>query len=76
MIEVHRLGQGHAFELNPDFIISIEDHPDTTIVLSTGTRVVVEETVDAVVGLIRAWRVGLLADAFAQTESSRPVGLR
>ena len=76
MIELHRLGQGHAFELNPDFIISVEDHPDTTIVLSTGTRVVVEEPVGAVVELIRLWRVGLLADALGQTQASRPVGVR
>jgi uncharacterized protein YlzI (FlbEa/FlbD family) len=77
VIELHRLGQGgHAFELNPDFVVSIEAHPDTTIVLSTGARIVVGEGVETVVDRIRDWRAGILADALGRTNASRPVPLR
>jgi uncharacterized protein YlzI (FlbEa/FlbD family) len=69
MIQLHRLG--HAadapFTLNPDLIVTVEANPDTTIVLTTGTRVVVAESVDQVVGEVRDWRAGILAGAFHRT---------
>ena len=46
MIQLHRLGAGPApFTLNPDLIVTVEANPDTTIALTTGTRVVVSESV-------------------------------
>jgi flagellar protein FlbD len=77
VIELHRLGHdGHVFELNPDFVVTIEAHPDTTIVLSTGARIVVREEVEAVVARIRAWRAGILADALEGSNASSVVPLR
>src|SRR5256885_1074278 len=70
MIELHRLGAGPApFRLNPDLIVTVEATPDTTISLTTGTKVLVAEGVEAVVGAVRGWprnatgprRDGLLA---------------
>ena len=77
MIELHRLGQGDVpFQLNPDLVMTIEAVPDTTIVLTTGTRVVVAESVEQVVEEIAAWRVRLLADALGRANASRVVSLR
>jgi flagellar protein FlbD len=77
MIELHRLGQGgQPFQLNPDLVFTIEATPDTTIVLTTGNRVVVSEAVEQVVDEIRAWRVQILADALARANASSVVPLR
>jgi flagellar protein FlbD len=77
MIELHRLGQdGLPFKLNPDLVLSIEAVPDTTIVLTTGNRVVVAESVEQVVDEIAEWRVRVLADSLARVNASRVVPLR
>src|SRR3954468_19493009 len=56
MIELHRLGAGPApFHLNPDLIVTVEATPDTTIALTTGTKVMVAEGVEAVVAGRWAW---------------------
>ncbi|HEY3019637.1 MAG TPA: flagellar FlbD family protein [Solirubrobacteraceae bacterium] len=71
MIQLHRLGAGPApFTLNPDLIVTVEANPDTTIALTTGTRVVVTESVEAVVAAVREWRAGILAGAFHRTNTS------
>ena len=71
MIELHRLGAGPApFMLNPDLIVTVEATPDTTIALTTGTKVLVAEGVEAVVAAVRNWRAGILAGAFHQTNTS------
>jgi flagellar protein FlbD len=77
MIELHRLGQGDlSFQLNPDLVLSIEAVPDTTIVLTTGNRVVVRESVEQVVAEIADWRVRVLADSLDRVNASRVVPLR
>ncbi len=64
MIELHRLGaQGEPLWLNPDLIATIEAHPDTVVALTTGTKVVVAESVDEVVDRVRAWRVSVARGA-------------
>lgn len=56
MIELHRIGQsGEPFSLNPALVVSIEAHPDTTLLLATGARLVVAEPPERVVELINAW---------------------
>jgi flagellar protein FlbD len=45
----------------------VEETPDCHVTLTTGTRYVVLETADEVVEAVRAWRVGILADALART---------
>ena len=77
MIELHRLGKGdEPFQLNPDLVMSIEALPDTTIMLTTGNRVVVAESVEQVVDEIADWRVRILADSLSRVNASRVVGLR
>ena len=77
MIELHRLGKGdEPFQLNPDLVMTIEAVPDTTIVLTTGNRVVVTESVEQVIDAIRDWRVSVLADSLARANPSRVVPLR
>lgn len=64
MITLHRLGgDTEAFVLNVDLISTIEAHPDTVITLTTEKRVVVTESVDAVVEAVREWRVAILTGA-------------
>jgi flagellar protein FlbD len=74
MIELHRLGAGPApFHLNPDLIVTVEATPDTTISLTTGTKVMVVEGVEVVVARIKEWRAGILAGAY--TRSSPSIGV-
>jgi flagellar protein FlbD len=77
MIELNRLGADHVpFHLNPDLIVTVESNPDTTIALTTGTKVVVCESVEAVVGAIRDWRAGILAGAYSRTTPAKPALVR
>ncbi len=70
MIEVNRLGaHGDPVWINPDLIATMEAHPDTVVVLTTGTKLVVAESVDEVVARVRAWRVDVLERALG----SRPL---
>ncbi|HEX8123478.1 MAG TPA: flagellar FlbD family protein [Solirubrobacteraceae bacterium] len=69
MIELHRLGaHGDPVWLNPDLIATIEAHPDTVLALTTGTKVVVAETVEDVIDLVRAWRVSVARGALKPVE--------
>lgn len=64
MILLHRLGASHdAFHLNPDLIQTIEANPDCLVALTTGTKLLVEETPEQVVDAVRAYRVEILEDA-------------
>jgi flagellar protein FlbD len=77
MIELHRLGQDDLpFQLNPDLVLTLEAVPDTTIVLTTGNRVVVAESVEQVVDEIAAWRVRILADSLTRANASKVTPLR
>ena len=48
MIKLTRLG-GEPFVLNADLIRYVENRPDTFVTLTTGERVVVEESMDKVI---------------------------
>ncbi len=64
MIELNRLGaHGDPVWVNPDLIATMEAHPDTVIVLTTGTKLVVAESVEEVVDRVRAWRVSVARGA-------------
>lgn len=64
MIRLHRLGgEGHEFDLNPDLVLSVESTPDTVVTLTTGSKLVVAESPDAVTAAVREWRVGILERA-------------
>ena len=64
MIQLHRIGHTHEpFSLNPSLVVTIEAHPDTTILLATGARLVVAEDAERVVELIDAWHASVAAAA-------------
>jgi flagellar protein FlbD len=55
MIKVTRL-DGEEYYLNPHQIESIEVHPDTTLVMLTGKKLIVREGVQDVLGRIEDYR--------------------
>lgn len=63
MIELTRLN-GSVFWLNPHEIEHMEARPDTTIVLLSGNRIIVQEPPSEVVDRIVAYRkrIGSLSD--------------
>ena len=66
MIRLHRLGHlAEPFSLNPDLIVTVQAQPDTHIVLSTGTSLLVCETPDEVTDAVRRWRTLILSEALA-----------
>lgn len=68
MIRLHRLGGSeHEFDLNPDLVLTVETSPDTTVTLTTGSKLVVAESADSVTAAIREWRVGILERALKRT---------
>ena len=69
MIQLNRLGaHGEPVWVNPDLIATIEAHPDTVIALTTGTKVVVADSVDEVIERVRAWRVSVARGALKPVE--------
>ena len=54
VIRLHRLAHREEdFLLNPDLILSIEATPDTTVTLTTHTKLIVSESQEEVVELVR-----------------------
>lgn len=54
---------GTRFGLNPDLIERVDETPDTVVLLVTGSRYVVQETLDDVVALMRNARASVLTAA-------------
>lgn len=54
---------GTRFAVNPDLIERMHESPDTTLVLVTGTSVVVTESLDAVIDLIVDFRARVVSRA-------------
>jgi flagellar protein FlbD len=72
MIVLHKLGHGaERFYLAPDLIVTVEANPDTVITLTTGAKMLVVESPQEIVELVRASRVGVLVDALEQREQER-----
>jgi flagellar protein FlbD len=66
MITLHRLVHtDEVIHLNPDLIQSVEACPDTTVRLTTGQRILVDETPVEVTEAIRVWRAQVLAEAMS-----------
>ncbi|WP_286175833.1 flagellar FlbD family protein [Arthrobacter sp. NEB 688] len=51
---------GTRFGINPDLVERVDETPDTIVLLVTGSRYVVQETLDEVVGIMRASRASVL----------------
>jgi len=67
VIKLHRLGQdAEEFHLNPDLVSIVEAHPDTVVTLTTGVRVLVQETPEEITALVRAWRASIARDALGE----------
>jgi len=55
LIKLHRL-DGHEIVLNEELIETIQSVPDTLITLTTGNKLVVKESVDAVISLVQSYQ--------------------
>jgi flagellar protein FlbD len=72
MITLHRLGHTeHPLHLNCDLIFTVESTPDTVVTLTTGVKIVVDETPDEVADAVREWRVGIMTEAFNRKRPRR-----
>ena len=65
MIILTRLGGGLPVAVNPDLIERAEPTPDTVITMVDGHKLVVVESVEQVITLIRDWRADVAASALA-----------
>jgi flagellar protein FlbD len=64
MIPLHRLTHPeHTLYLNPDLIQTVEANPDTVVALTNSSKLVVRESPQEVLALIRDWRAGILSRA-------------
>jgi flagellar protein FlbD len=72
MIILHRLGH-HAepFQLSPDLIVTVEATPDTVLTLTTGAKIVVNESPESVAQRVRKARVAILVDAARARDDER-----
>jgi uncharacterized protein YlzI (FlbEa/FlbD family) len=76
VIRLHRLGhRDEVFHLNPDLIAFIESTPDTVLTLTTHSKVIVHEPAEEVVAAVRAWRAGILEQAFPRIRRRSDVPL-
>ncbi len=74
MIILHRLGhQAEPFYLSPEMIVTVEANPDTVVTLTTGAKIIVNETPEIVVARIKRARVEVLVEA-AQTRDDERDG--
>ena len=61
MVRLTRLN-GREVVVNAELIESIEQHPDTTLTLATGSKIVVKENTDAVIDKIIEYRRKILSE--------------
>jgi flagellar protein FlbD len=59
MIKLTRLKNPDRFVLNAELIETIEETPDTVITLTTGKKLIVEETMDEIVRMVIDYRRSL-----------------
>ena len=61
MIKVARLKSQEEFVLNAELIETIEETPDTVITLTSGRKLIVEESMDQVVRKIMDYRRAIIS---------------
>jgi flagellar protein FlbD len=72
VIVLHRLGhQAEPFYLSPEMIVTVEANPDTVVTLTTGAKIIVNESPEVVVQRIRRARVEVLVDAAQARDEER-----
>jgi flagellar protein FlbD len=62
VLQLTRLS-GPPFALNPDLIERAEATPDTVVTLVNGSKYVIRETLEELVGLIQAYRADIISAA-------------
>lgn len=74
MIMLTRLN-GPSFALNPDLIERAESTPDTILTLCDGHKVLVAESVEELIDIVRTYRASVLslAERLSVAPSSAPV---
>ncbi|MBO4678859.1 MAG: flagellar FlbD family protein [Lachnospiraceae bacterium] len=61
MIDVTKLN-GSILTINENFIETVEETPDTVITMSTGRRIIIKESRQEVVNLVKLFRKELIAE--------------
>ena len=61
MISVTKLN-GSILTINEDFIETVEETPDTVITMSTGRRIIIKESRQEVVNLVKLFKKELFAE--------------
>jgi len=63
VIKLTRLkSHDHEFVLNADLIETVEETPDTVITLTTGKKIIVEESSDEIIRRVLEYRRAMLAN--------------
>ena len=60
MINITKLN-GVQLTINPDFIEVVEETPDTVITLSTGRKIIVKESKQEIINLVKSYRKEIFA---------------
>ncbi len=71
MIEVSRLN-GSIYFLNPDLILTLEATPDTVITLTTGEKLMVRESPQALIDRFVAFKRRIVSE-LPEVKSQQPV---
>ncbi len=75
MIVLTRLN-GNSVAINPDHIVTVEEHPDTTIALLNGDRILVRESIEGLIARVVDYRARVRTTAFGPAEGDPlPVGI-
>ena len=61
MIEVTKL-DGVILTVNDNFIVTVEETPDTVITMSTGRKIIVKESRQEIQNLVKSFRKEFFAD--------------
>ena len=70
MITLHRLGHpSEPLHVNHDLILSVEANPDTVIRLTSGDKIVVAESPDEVIAMVRECRIQILSGALQRRDT-------
>jgi flagellar protein FlbD len=77
MIALHRITHpDEPVYLNPDLMVAVEATPDTVVVMSNASRLVVAESVEELCELVLAWRARIVARALAESPPTGSPTLR
>ena len=60
MIDVTKLN-GTQLTINEDFIETVEETPDTVITMSTGRKIIVKESRQEIINLVKLFRKDIFA---------------